>query len=104
MGTLVFPALLPILPFRAFSLKGALLGIAWGIAAAFAVQAPLPAAAALVLIIAPVVAFLSMNFTGSSTFTCQPGAELEVRRGVIPMIGSLVVGIGLGVTSKFLKL
>jgi hypothetical protein len=104
MGTLVFPALLPILPFRAFSLKGAVLGVLWGVAAAFVVQASLPVAAALILIAAPIAAFLSMNFTGASTFTCQPGAELEVRRGAIPMIVTLVLGVGLDVAAKIMKI
>ncbi len=104
MGTVAFPALLPVLPFRAFSLKGATLGVLWAVAAAFIVRATLPSAAALVLIIAPVVAFLSMAFTGSSTFTCQPGAALEVRRGVVPMIASLVLGVGLAVAARILAI
>jgi hypothetical protein len=104
MGTLIFPALLPFLPFRAFSLKGAVLGALWTIAAAFAVRASPVGAASLFLMSAPVVSYLSMNFTGSSTFTCQPGAAMEVRRGIIPMIASLVLGIGLNVTARFLAL
>jgi hypothetical protein len=103
-GTLVFPALLPWLPFRAFSLKGATLGALWSVAAALLVRASLPVAAALVLTATPIVAFLSMNFTGSSTFTCQPGAALEVRRGILPMLSSLVLGIGAGVAARVLAL
>jgi hypothetical protein len=100
----VFPALLPFLPFRAFALKGALLGALWGIAASFAVHASAAGAAALILLSMPVVSFLSMNFTGSSTFTCQPGAALEVKRGFIPMISSLVLGLGAGVVARVLPL
>ena len=73
VGTLLFPALLPYVPFRAFSLKGALLGALWGIAVSFVVRTSLPGAVALTLVAMPIVAFLSMNFTGSSTFTSQPG-------------------------------
>jgi hypothetical protein len=104
MGTVAFPALLPVLPFRAFSLKGATLGIIWAVVAALIMRATLPTAAALLLIISPVVAFLSMAFTGSSTFTCQPGAALEVRKGVVPMIASLVLGMGLAVTARVLAI
>jgi hypothetical protein len=103
-GTIVFPALLPFLPFRAFALKGALLGALWGAAASFAVHASAAGAAALVLLSAPIVSFLAMNFTGSSTFTCQPGALLEVKRGFIPMISSLVLGLGAGIVSRVLPL
>ncbi|MGA2479693.1 MAG: mercury methylation corrinoid protein HgcA [Spirochaetia bacterium] len=104
LGTMVVPALLPFLPFRAFALKGALLGALWGIAASFAVHASAAGAAALILLSMPVVSFLSMNFTGSSTFTCQPGAALEVKRGFIPMISSLVLGLGAGVVARVLPL
>jgi hypothetical protein len=104
MGTLVFPALLPYLPFRAFALKGTVLGAVWAIVSALAFGATLSGAAALLLLIAPIVAYLAMAFTGSSTFTCQPGAVLEVKRGVIPMISSLVLGIGLEVTTRVLVL
>jgi hypothetical protein len=104
LGTIVFPALLPFLPFRAFALKGALLGALWGVAASFAVHASPVGAAALVLLSAPVVSYLAMNFTGSSTFTCQPGAALEVKRGIIPMISSLVLGLGAGVAARVLPL
>ena len=104
VGTVAFPALLPFLPFRAFALKGALLGALWGAAAAIVVHASPANAAALILLSTPIVSFLSMNFTGSSTFTCQPGAALEVRRGFIPMISSLVLGLGADVVSRVLPL
>jgi hypothetical protein len=104
VGTVLFPALLPFLPFRAFSLKGALLGAVWGIASAFLVRASLPGAVALTLISAPIASFLSMNLTGSSTFTCHPGAALEVKRGIIPMISSLILGLGVSVAGRFLPL
>jgi hypothetical protein len=104
LGTVVFPALLPFLPFRAFALKGAVLGALWGIAASFAVHASAAGAAALILLSTPVVSFLAMNFTGSSTFTCQPGAAMEVKKGFIPIISSLVLGLGAGVVSRVLPL
>jgi hypothetical protein len=100
-GTLAFPALLPWIPFRAFALKGALLGVLWAAGAALAAGVSLGTAAGLVLVGTPVTAFLSMNFTGASTFTCQPGAALEVRRGLVPMIASLAAGIGLAIAAKF---
>ena len=99
-----FPALLPYLPFRAFALKGAALGLAWGIASAFASGASAASGAGLVLLVTPIAAFIAMNFTGSSTFTSQPGAALEVRRGIIPMAASLVLGIGLSVVTRVVTL
>ncbi len=100
VGTLAFAALLPILPFRAFSLKGAVLGLAWGIAASRIAGAGPLGSIALTLIVSPLVAYLAMNFTGCSTFTCQTGAELEVKRGLPPMIASIAIGIGLFVAGR----
>ncbi len=102
VGTIAFPALLPFLPFRAFSLKGAVIGAVWGAAAALVLRTSVAGTLALVLTAAPIAAFLAMNFTGASTFTCQAGAELEVRRGTVPMIASLVLGVGLLAASRFL--
>ncbi|MGA2975274.1 MAG: mercury methylation corrinoid protein HgcA [Spirochaetia bacterium] len=104
LATLGFPALLPFLPFRAFALKGAVLGALWSVLAAFILQTSLPGGAAMVLMTTPLVAFIAMNFTGASTFTCQPGAALEVRLGTIPMIASLVIGVGLAITARILSL
>ena len=51
-----FPALLPFLPFRAFALKGAVLGCAWAVASAAVLGASAAAGAGLVLLIAPIAA------------------------------------------------
>jgi hypothetical protein len=48
----------------------------------------------------PMVAFIAMTFTGSSTFTSQPGAALEVRRGVFPMAASLFLGLGFSIVAR----
>ena len=100
-GTLLVPALLPYLPFRAFSLKGAVLGVVMGAASSVIVKASVPAGIALTLVTGSVTAWLAMNFTGASTYTCQAGAELEVRRGTVPMIAAIVIGIGLFTAQRF---
>jgi len=96
VGTLAFPALLPWLPTRAFSAKGAVLGAAWAASCAVLFRMPVMTAASGMLVAAPVVAFLGMNFTGASTFTCQPGALLEVEKGFWPMVLSLIAGLAAG--------
>jgi hypothetical protein len=99
-GTLLFPALLPWLPTRAFAAKGAILGAAWGLLGALLFRLSLPAAASAMLVTTPVTAFLGMNFTGSSTFTCQPGALEEVEKSFWPMIGSAAAGLILALVSR----
>ncbi|OHD21903.1 MAG: hypothetical protein A2Y38_05390 [Spirochaetes bacterium GWB1_59_5] len=102
VGTLLFPALLPWLPSRSFVVKGALLGAAWAALGALLFHVPLMAALGGVFVAAPTVAFLSLNFTGASTFTCQPGTLLEVEKSFWPMIVSLVAGIALAAASRFM--
>ena len=99
-GSLAFPALLPLLPTKAFSVKGAVLGALWGAACAIGGHMGFGMGAAVVLTGAAVSAFISLNFTGSSTFTCQPGANAEVEKSIIPMIASLGVGVILGAFSR----
>jgi len=81
VGTVAVPVLLPLLPFRAFSLKGAVIGSPWGLAALLAFKASVGGAIAFLLAGGSLAAFLGMNFTDANTFTCQTGTELEVRRG-----------------------
>ncbi|HTP59443.1 MAG TPA: mercury methylation corrinoid protein HgcA [Spirochaetia bacterium] len=101
-GTLAVPALLPVIPFRAFSLKGAVIGVAWGLIASVAFKVSVSGAFAFALVGGSLAAFLGMNFTGATTFTCQSGAEQEVRRGTLPMIVSLALGVVLLSVSRVL--
>jgi hypothetical protein len=105
VGSFAFPALLPHLPWRAFAAKGAVLGGLWGICAAalgaLAGGGTSPAlAAASVLCSAAIVSFIGMGFTGSSTYTSQAGAALEVERGLPWMLGSLALGLCLGAAAR----
>jgi len=92
-GALLVPALLPLRPFKAFALKGAALGAAWSFAAAALTGTPAPHALGLGLAGTAAAAFVAMNFTGASTFTCPRGAEAEVRRGLPWMLGSAAAGV-----------
>jgi hypothetical protein len=102
VGTILFPAVLPYLPSRAFVVKGAALGAAWALLCVFIFHLPALASLACVLLASPIVAFLAMNFTGASTYTCQPGALLEVDRSFWPMIVSLAASLVAGGASKIL--
>ncbi|PKL07828.1 MAG: acetyl-CoA synthase subunit gamma [Spirochaetae bacterium HGW-Spirochaetae-7] len=95
VGALVFPAVLPLLPFRAFALKGAVLGLAWSLAASLVAGFDVPAGVAFALLATSVVSFISMNFTGASTYTNLTGATLEVKVGVPCMLSATVAGLAL---------
>ena len=102
LGTIVFPAILPWLPSRAFVVKGAVLGAAWAILCALLFHMSPMTSVASILLATPLVAFLAMNFTGASTYTCQPGALLEVDRSFWPMVISLMASLVTGGTAKIL--
>jgi hypothetical protein len=112
VGAFAFPALLPILPSRAFAAKGAFLGALWGAlcaacvisSGAFGPGAAFGLGAAFVLASTAAVSLIGLNFTGSSTFTCQRGTTLEVEKSLVPAIAALALGIIAGVASRVLGL
>jgi hypothetical protein len=99
VGTVLVPALLPWIPVRPFALKGWILGLIWAAAVLALRGVPLAApaglltAASTMLIYPALTAFLSMNFTGSSTFTSLSGVVKEMQYAIPSMIASGVLGI-----------
>jgi len=85
-GAVVTPLLLPYLPGRMFSLKGALAGLLSGIFPLTAVYErkifSFREMVALILILVTVSSFYAMNFTGSTPFTSPSGVRREMRRSV----------------------
>lgn len=104
VGTILFPALLPWLPHRAFAFKGAVLGAIWASIVVFLFRLPPLAVVSAILISASITAFLAMNFTGASTFTSQGGALLEVEKGFFPMTGTIIAGLAVALASRLLNL
>jgi hypothetical protein len=104
-GTVLFPVLLPFIPTKDFSTKGLLLGGIGAIpfAGAFFSDTSLPGWARLMTAITPllilpaVTAYLSLNFTGSTTFTSRTGVRKEIFRYVPVMTLMAVVGVILGI-------
>lgn len=102
-ATSLGPALLPWLPGRAFSAKGAWLGAAL-FAALFALSVQSSgllsnklSAAAWALIIMAISSYVVMNFTGSSTYTSLSGVKREMKFAVPLQVCGLVIGLGLWV-------
>jgi hypothetical protein len=104
-GTVLFPVLLPFIPTGDFSIKGLLLGgvVAIPFSAAFASTPALPGWAMLIAAITPllimpaVIAYLALNFTGSTTFTSRTGVRKEIFRYIPVMAFMAVSGIILGI-------
>ena len=100
-GVLVVPLLLPWLPFRAFALKGVITGALWAIVSVWLVPMDWRNAAGTVLLELALTTFLAMSFTGSTTFTNEAGARLEVRRALPAVLAAALVGIVIRVVTTF---
>lgn len=98
-GAVLGPLLLPWLPGRAFSVKGAALGavVALALAAfgwpAAALDASWTRTAAWALLMPAATSFVLMNFTGSTTFTSLSGVLREMRVAMPAQIVAALLGI-----------
>lgn len=106
-GSLLAPVLLPWLPGRSFSAKGAWAGLLVLIAVSlwYYSRSTLPdsltGSLAWVFLIPAVASFVMMNFTGSSTYTSFSGVVKEMRIAVRIQAASGVIGLGLWIAGRF---
>jgi CO dehydrogenase/acetyl-CoA synthase delta subunit len=106
VGVALPPALLPWLPGRAFSWKGATVGLAFGLAVVgYALARPgslsLLQAASWLLIAPAVASFLALNFTGASTYTSLSGVRRETAVAIRVQRLAAVAGVLLWVVGLF---
>ncbi len=92
---LLGPLLLPWLPPRAFSIKGAVLGLALGACGLWAAAPDWPflRSAAWLLLVTAGASHLLLNFTGSTTFTSPSGVRREVRTALPAQIAAGVIAL-----------
>ena len=110
-GTVLFPILLPWIPTHNFSTKGFILGglIALPFAVSAFIRTPesawwLRTAWALVymLLIPSITAFVTLNFTGSTTFTSRSGVKREIFTYIQPMAWMFGIGLILNISLMFI--
>ena len=107
IGAVVAPALLPWIPGRPFSCKGWLMGLVWTILVLslhwgfFQPYGTLNAMAFLFLLPA-ISAFLTLNFTGASTYTSLSGVKKEMRFALPAIITSASAGVALWLVGFFI--
>ncbi len=104
-GTVLFPALLPVIPTHDFSTRGLILGGA--IALPFAIMLPpslgltsvaaILASFSVVLLMAVVTSYLALNFTGCTPFTSRTGVKKEIFRYVPVMAVAGGIGVALAI-------
>jgi len=101
------PMLLPWLPGRAFSLKGAWIGLVVSVVvlgitgSRELISSNLFIAISWFLILSAVSSFVAMNFTGASTYTSLSGVRKEMKVAVPLQIAGTAVGLGLWIAGRF---
>ncbi len=102
-GTVMGPLLLPWLPGRSFSMKGAGAGALVFVIPFFTTLAGsrVPEMAAWLLVFTAAASFFTMNFTGSSTYTSLSGVKKEMRIAVPMQAAAGVIGTLLWVSGRF---
>jgi len=92
-GVVVAPLLLPWIPGKPFSVKGALSGFLAGsaVAAIFWGRVNALEVTALMLFAMAVSSYLAMNFTGSTPFTSPSGVEKEMRLAIPAQAGAVLI-------------
>jgi hypothetical protein len=95
LGAVVTPALLPWIPGRPFSLKGALTGMAGAVILHHLFEIPLLNSSGIggILLLTTFSSFLAMNFTGASTYTSFSGVKKEMGIAVPAQIITLICGL-----------
>lgn len=97
IGTLITPLLLPFIPGKAFAWKGWLLGAIWTAwfiwLKGWFTSEFLLLSIGYLLVLPSFSAFLAMNFTGSSTYTCFSGVIKEMKVAVPLIALSSAAGI-----------
>ena len=107
-GAVLTPIMLPVLPGRAFSLKGCIVGVVAALVLLILRNPDLAfwpgrlEALAWLLLAPSLSAYLAMNFTGASTYTSLSGVKKEMRLALPLEIGAGLVGIGLWLASRFI--
>jgi acetyl-CoA decarbonylase/synthase complex subunit gamma len=100
-GIVFMPLLLPYIPFRAFSVKGAISGLIGTYILYLLFPASPLEAISLGALSVGIASFTAMNFTGSSTFTSLSGVKKEMKWSIPFQIAFAFIGLIIFITTKF---
>jgi hypothetical protein len=101
-GIVLAPLFLPWIPFRAFALKGAFWGTVITVVLNLLITVPLIEGIAVGLINLSIASFVTMNFTGSSTYTSLSGVQKEMKVAIPIQIAFAAAGLLLFIISKLI--
>lgn len=103
-GAVVVPSALPLFGFvRPFSAKGFIAGALAAVAAALLIGSGVLKGTSWILMAGPISAYLALNFTGATTFTCESGVRKEIRIAMPLLKISFFAGIGLRILAVIVE-
>jgi hypothetical protein len=92
-GAFFMPVLLPWIPGRAFAFKGWILGMLYTAIVSYVSQGNPMQWISNMLLLPAVSSFISLNFTGATTFTSLSGVEKEMKIWIPLLAISFIAGI-----------
>lgn len=103
-GGLITPLLLPWIPGRRFSLKGAEVGLCLSLlfCLTFKAQLSLMAMLSILLFSTSVSSYVALNFTGASPYTSPTGVEKEMRDSIPIQIIAVIVATIIWIANSFI--
>jgi len=103
-GCVLSPILLPLIPFKSFSLKGVVIGWLMAVFLLYFnyLSANILEIISWFLIIGGISSFMAMNFTGASTFTSLSGVQKEMKISLPVQIFSTALGFIGWIISRFI--
>jgi hypothetical protein len=101
-GIVLAPLFLNWIPFRTFALKGAFWGLVSSVIFSLLLKTTLLESLSIGLINLSIASFMTMNFTGSSTYTSLSGVKKEMKWAVPIQIAFASIGLVLFIISKLI--
>ncbi len=109
VGSVLAPALLPWIPGRSFAFKGWLMGLVWALAVniyygwLFSVSPSWKQSLVNFLTLPALASYMSLNFTGASTYTSLSGVVREMKIALPLIIASGGIGLALWIVKIFIR-
>ncbi|MDR2585347.1 MAG: hypothetical protein LBC84_03890 [Prevotellaceae bacterium] len=103
-GCVLTPILLPIIPFKRFSLKGVAIGWLMALLLLYLnfLSTNILEIISWFLLIGGISSFMAMNFTGASTFTSLSGVQREMKISLPVQICSVAIGFTGWIFTRFI--
>lgn len=102
VGSLLAPMLLPWIPGRSLAFKGWILGVLASFAFALLAGEGIVPMIVHLLVLPPISSFISLNFTGATTYTSLSGVVKEMQYTLPLLAVSVIAGLALKIVSLFL--